>query len=135
MKQKVIQISAIFLLFILILSGCASQESATKTETSTSLDPGLLMGLWKIENMDSSDFFQYKYVEIKENEICTSWSETDITGWSCNQYTPYVVEGYTLKLGTPPSPFYKAKFVGEKLELETISKAVPQKKRLYIKVK
>ena len=85
--------------------------------------------------MDSSDFSQYKYVEIKESEICTSWSETDITGWNCNQYTPYVVEGYTLKLGTPPSPFYKAKFVGEKLELETISKAVPQKKRLYIKVK
>lgn len=124
------------------MSGCASKESSKVLGShqpseiqSSAFDSGMLIGLWKIENMAPSDFFQYKYVEIKDREICVSWSETDIMGFECNQYMPYIIEGNIIKVGSPPGPFYKADFANGKLELETVSKAVPQKKRTYTKVK
>lgn len=123
---------------LIILSGCASRQSKSdisQPSQTASLEKGLLIGLWKIENTDELDFFQYKYVEIKENEICTSWSETEIKGFECNQYVPYIIDGDTLKLGTSASPFYRVKIIDNKLELETISKAVAQKKRPYVKIK
>ena len=115
MKQKFISIAAIFLVFILFLSGCASKESASKTGGASQQDASQLTGLWRGEKAFQLNFQTKKLeeraispldvVEFKDGQACIVISGGSPNAYNtgkfsliCGAYRPYTLNGDRLTI-------------------------------------
>ena len=111
MKQRFISALAILLVIIVLVNGCSSKESSSKTGVGASQqDASQLTGLWRAEKALTLNFQTQKleerktsaldFTEFKDGQVCTAIGSasdnafgTGKYSFECSGYAPYTVSG------------------------------------------
>ena len=152
-KSNIVSI-IFFLVIIIMLNGCSSKESSSKTGVGASQqDASQLTGLWRAEKAFQLNFQTQKleerkisdldFVEFKDGQVCVAASGSVNaygTGkyWlDCSQYLPYTMSGDKIIVEGRTSPITTWRIIDGKLELTTKMTArdpMPQSKVTYRKL-
>ena len=163
MKQKFISTLASLLVVIVLISGCASKESSTKTSEDKSSKTGVgasqqdasqLIGLWRAEKAFTLNFQTQKleerktsaldFVEFKAGQVCTTVGSasdnafgTGKYSFECSGYVPYTLSGDKIIVEGSTSPIMTWRIIDGKLEITskwTARDPMPNSKVTYRKL-